>query len=328
MVHDTLLLWKIPGILPLQGKAITMRRVLIVDDDRENVGHLTEFLTQDGHTIQTAADPDAALHRLRAWKPHLVILDIDAEKGRNIDVVAKMRMLAQEDYTAILMVSAKMNLQDVLKGLELGADDYLTRPFHSQDFVSRIRSMLRLKEIQDSLKRANHRIEELSLADDLTGLMNMRAAYRRGEEEIVRSKRFRKPISSLLINLDGFSNINQVYSFQVGSQILQEVASRIKKCVRTVDLVARVGGDEFFILLSETDLASAEFIAERVRDAIEASPFKTEKQLIKLTATIGVAGLTHDQTNQRMNDLLHFTTEALRSAKANGTNRIEVYSFT
>jgi diguanylate cyclase (GGDEF)-like protein len=221
-----------------------------------------------------------------------------------------------------------MTLEDVSKGLSAGADDYLTKPFRAQDLISRIRAMLRLKEVQDSLKRANHRIEELSSTDDLTGLMNMRAAYRRGEEEIVRARRFRKPISSLLLNIDGFSHVNQTYGFVVGSHVLQEVALRIKQCLRSIDLVARIGADEFFVLLSETDLGSAEFMAERVRDSIQSSPFKNDKQSIKLTATLGVAGLTAEQTNQKMSDLLHITTEALRSAKANGANRLEVYSFT
>jgi len=226
------------------------------------------------------------------------------------------------------LISGNMTLEDVVKGLEAGADDYLSQPFRAQDLISRIRAMLRMKETQDALKRANHRIEELSTTDDLTGLMNMRAVYRRGEEEILRSKRFRKPVSSLLLNIDGFSHVNQTYGFAAGSHILQEVASRIKQCLRSIDMVARVGADEFFILLSETDLGSAEFVAERVRDSIQSAPFKNEKQAIKLTATLGVAGLTHDQMNQRMSDLLHIATEALKSAKANGSNRIEVYSFT
>lgn len=305
-----------------------MRRVLIADDDKESIDLFSSFLTETGHTIQLAADGEGALHRLKAWKPHIILFDVNLEKSRGLEVIPKMRALAQEEYTAIILLSKQMSLTEVTEGLDSGADDYLSRPFPMQDLLSRIRSMLRLKEMQDSLKRANHRIEELSCTDDLTGLMNMRAIYRKGEEEIVRSKRFRKPVSSLLINLDGFSNVNQAYGFVAGSHVLQEVGARIKQCLRSIDLVARVGADEFYVLLSETDLASAEFIAERVRDSIQSMPFKNDKQSIKLSATIGVAGLTPDQTNQRMNDLLHFTTEALRSAKANGNDRIEVYSFT
>lgn len=305
-----------------------MRRILVVDDDRECVELLTKLVMSDGHTVQSASDTDVALHRLRAWKPHLILLDVNMPKMTGLELIPKIRALTQDEYTSIILVSANMALDDVTKGLEAGADDYLSKPFRAQDLISRIRAMLRLKETQDALKRANHRIEELSSTDDLTGLMNMRAAYRRGEEEIIRSKRFRKPVSSLLLNVDNFSDVNQTYGFAVGSHILQEVATRIRQCLRSIDLVARVGADEFFILLSETDLGSAEFVAERVRDCIQSEPFKNDKQSIKLTATVGVAGLTHDQMNQKMSDLLHIATEALRSAKANGSNRIEVYSFT
>jgi two-component system, cell cycle response regulator len=305
-----------------------MRRVMVVDDDRENVDLLTEYLVKEGHTVQSAVDGEAALHRLRAWKPHLILLDVNMPKMSGIELIPKIRNLTQDEYASIILISANMTVEDVTKGLEAGADDYLTKPFRAQDLISRIRAMLRLKEVQDALKRANHRIEELNSTDDLTNLMNMRSVYRRGEEEIVRAKRFRKPVSSLLLNLDGFSSVNQSYGFVVGSHVLKEVAMRIKQSLRAIDLVARVGADEFFILLCETDLAGAEFVAERVRDSIQSSPFKNDKQSIRLTATIGVAGLTPDQTNQRMSDLLHITTEALRSAKANGSNRIEVYSFT
>lgn len=305
-----------------------MKRLLIVDEDKESLDLLTGYLTQDGHSIQCANDSGSALHRLRAWKPHLVLLSFKTIKTSDFDLISRFRSLTAEDYTGIIIISENISLEEMKKCVELGADDFQSKPFREQDLIARIRCILRLKEIQDSLKRANHRIDELSSTDDLTGLMNMRSAYRKGEEEIVRSKRFRKPISSLLLNLDSFSQINQAYGFVAGSHILQEVANRIRQCIRSIDLIARVGADEFFILLSDTDLASAEFMAERVRDSIQAEPFRNDKQFIKLTATIGVAGLTHDQTNQRMSDLLHFSTEALRSAKANGNNRIEVYSFT
>lgn len=305
-----------------------MRRVLVVDDDRENVELLSKFLVNDGHSVQSAVDADAALHRLKAWKPHLVLLDVNMPKMTGFELIPKIRLLTPDEYTSIILISANMQLEDVTKGLDAGADDYLTKPFRAQDLIARIRAMLRLKEVQDSLRRANHRIEELTVTDDLTGLMNMRSVYRRGDEEIIRAKRFRKPVSCLLLNLDGFSSVNQTYGFLAGSRVLQELAIRVKQSLRSIDLVARVGADEFFILLCETDLAGAEFMAERLRDSIQSAPFKNEKQSIKLTATLGVAGITADQTNQKMSDLLHIATEALRSAKANGTNRIEVYSFT
>ncbi len=306
-----------------------MRRVLIVDGDKDHVDLLSKYIANDGHSVQNAADPDGALHRLRAWKPHLILVDMDMIKSPSgAELIPKIRSVTQEEYTAIILLVKDRITEDVSQSLDSGADDYLTKPFVSQDVISRIRVMLRLKEVQDSLKRAHHRIEELSSADDLTGLMNMRAAFRRGEEEIIRARRFRKPISALLLNLDEFSHVNQSYGFLAGNHMLQEVAIRIKQCLRSIDLVARIGADEFFVLLSDTDLAGAEFMAERLRDSIQSNPFKNEKQSVRLTSTIGVAGLTPEQTNQRMSDLLQISTEALRSAKANGHNRIEVYSFT
>jgi two-component system, cell cycle response regulator len=304
-----------------------MKRVLIFDNDRETVDLVSKYLSKEGYIIQSAGDADAAIHRLKAWKPHLVLLGLESSNLLGLELIPKIRALTTEDYTSILVLSPEMELDQVVQVLNAGADEYLSKPFRVQDLVSRVRSILKLKEVHDALKRANHRIEELSSTDDLTGLMNMRSIFRKGEEEIVRSRRYQRPVSLLLLNLDGFSAVNQTYGFMAGSQILQEVAGRIKQCVRSVDMVARVGADEFFVLLLETDLNGAEFIAERIRDSIQANQFKNEKQSIKLTASLGVAGLTPDQTNLRMGDLLHLASEALRLSKANGTNRTEVFSF-
>ncbi len=305
-----------------------MKRVLIVDDNRENFETLSKYITQEGHVVQNATDFEGALHRLKAWKPHLVLIDADCPSASSYELVPKIRLLTQDEYVTISLVTSQLTLENVDRGFEAGVDDYLLKPLQEQFILQRLRSMLRIKEAQDSLKRAYHRIEELSSTDELTGLINMRAAYRKGEEEILRCRRSKKPVSAFLLNLDDFSGVNQNYGFAAGSYVLQEVALRLKQCLRNVDLVSRVGADEFFILLCDTDLAGAEFVAERVRDCIQSSPFKSQKQAISVTATLGVAGLTPDQTTQRMSDLLHITTEALKSAKANGTNRIEVYSFT
>ncbi len=305
-----------------------MRRILALDEEKADLEFLSKHLSEDGHTLQSAMDPDVALHRLKAWKPHVVLLNVDMPRANGFSLVPKIRMLTQEEYTAIILTSANASPALIKDGLQGGADDFLLKPFHVNEVTCSIRSMLKLKEAQDALKRANHRIEELVSSDELTSLMNMRAVYRKGEEEIARSRKFRKPVSCLLINMDEFSSVNQSYGFIVGSHVLQEAAARIKQTLRSIDLVARVGADEFFVLLTETDLAGAETMAERIRDAIQSTPFKNEKRAIKLTATIGVAGLTPDQTHQRMSDLIHIASEALKSAKANGVNLIEVYSFT
>jgi diguanylate cyclase (GGDEF)-like protein len=161
----------------------------------------------------------------------------------------------------------------------------------------------------------------LRATDDLTGLMKMKTLLRKGQEEIQRARHLGKPFSALLVNLDGFSETNHQRGFQIGNLIIEEAGRRIKEMTRSIDLVARVGADEFFVILPEMDLANAEFLAERVRDAIQSKPFEK----IALTACIGVAGLNGGE--QALIDLFRFTSEALKSAKAMGPNRLEIYSF-
>lgn len=303
------------------------RRVLVVDDDRENVELLTEYLTKEGQSVTHASDAESALHRVRAWKPHLILLDVNMPGLSGLELIPRIRSVTADDYASIILVSANMSMEDVTKGLQAGADDYLTKPFRAQELVPRVRAMLRLKELQDTLRRSNHRIEELTATDELTSLMNMRALYRRGEEEIVRSRRFRKPISILMVNLDGFATVNGNAEFAFGSQVLRELGGVIRGCVRSMDLIARVGADEFCVLLLETDLAGAEFVAERIRDAIQSNEVKSDKYAAKVTACIGIAGFTHEQSTGTMAELLRNADEALRSAKVGGPNRTEIYSF-
>jgi diguanylate cyclase (GGDEF)-like protein len=223
--------------------------------------------------------------------------------------------------------SKQSPVDDALLGLDSGADEFIGRNFSEQELICRVRTLLRFKDLQDGVRRANHRIDELSTTDDLTGMLNMRALHRKGEEEILRSRRFKKPVSALLINLDDFSAINHHLGFSTGSAVIQEVANRIRSSIRSIDMTARVGADEFFLLLVESDLASAEFMAERIRDAIQSVPFKDSKHSASVTACIGVAGLGPDHKDQQMSDLFHSASEALRSAKAAGPNHVEIYSF-
>jgi two-component system cell cycle response regulator len=304
-----------------------VKRVLVVDDDRENIELLTQALSQEGLSVQSAVDGPGALHRIKAWKPHLILLDVNLPGVSGIDLIPKIRAASEQDYVSIILISGAITLEDVNRGMTAGADDYLTKPFRAQELLARVRAMLKFKELQDSLRRANERIEELTSTDELTGLLSFRTLFRRGDEEILRSRRFRKPVSALIVNLDAFSKTNQDLGFQFGTQVLQEAGKRIRSCIRNIDMVARIGADEFFVLLVETDLAGAEFVAERVRDMIKSEPFRGDKLSAQLTGCIGVAGIGAEQPDAKMSDLIHSASEALRSAKVAGPDQIEVYSF-
>ncbi|MCM2277048.1 MAG: diguanylate cyclase [Oligoflexia bacterium] len=313
-----------------------MARVLVVDDDRDNVELMTQFLSQESHNVQGANDADGTLHRVKAWKPHLLLLDVNLAGSSGLDLIAKVRASSPENYVSIVLVSANNSLEDVIRGLQAGADDYLTKPFRPQELAARIRTMLKLKEVQDSLRRATHRIEELASLDPVTGLLNFQSFYRKAEEEILRARRFRKPISLLAVDLDGFAVVNRESGFPFGNYVLREAGKRIKSCVRSMDIVGHVAGDEYLVLLVETDLATAEYLAERIRDSIRSQPLENPAEsggrsgmakAVRLTCSVGAAGLSYEQGEQGIQDLLRIGLEAVHSAKQGGRDRVEVYSY-
>ncbi|MBI2712057.1 MAG: GGDEF domain-containing protein [Bdellovibrio sp.] len=308
-----------------------MKRILILDSESGPLKRTIQILTSDKHVIQVADDRDAALRCLRAWKPHVFVFGLPSESTENKDwkgFIQKVRSVIAEEYSTLLLISDRQSLEDLLEVIEVGVDAVLPRNFQPKDLILAVQGLIKHKEVRDSLKRANHRIEELSSIDELTGLLNMKAAYRRGEEEVLRLRTSGRPVSAAMLNIDGFSGVNQSYGFMIGSLVLQEVGRRVKASVRMSDLVARVGADEFFILFPDTPTEVAQQIVEQVRSAIQSTPFKTEKYSIGLTSTFGIASLTQGHPKQRMSDLLHITSEALRSAKGDGPNRVQTYALT
>lgn len=304
-----------------------MGRILIVDDERENIDLLQQFLASEGHTFQTADDADGAMHRLRAWRPQVILLDVNLAGSSSLDLLPKIRAASPDDHVSVILVSGNQSVEDVTQGLDAGADDYLTKPFRAQELISRVRGMLKFKETMDSLRRANHRIDELVTTEPVSGLYNLPTFTRKAEEEILRARRFRKPVSLLAVNLDGFRSVNETGGFAFGNHVLRETGKRIRNCVRSMDLVARLGTDEFLVLLVETDLAAAEFMAERLRDAIRSTVYKNDKLTAQVTCSIGIAGVNYDQGEQQIEGLLRLALEALRSAKSGGRDQIEIYSF-
>ena len=306
-----------------------MGRILIVDSDHDSSDLIQHALGQEGHSFQVAQDVDTALHRIRAWKPQVVLLDDALTEGGTIDVAGKIRSLSPDDYISVILLSASTQLpqMDNSDSGRHAPDDLVNRPFRAQELAMRVRSMMRFKESMDSLRRANHRIEELSQTDPITGLLNVPAFFRKAEEEILRSRRFRKPMSLLAANLDGFRSVNEAGGFSFGNLVLREAGKRVRECVRNIDFVGRLGADEYLIFLVETDLAAAEFLAERIRDSIRTQMFKSDRATAQVTCSIGIAGFNHDQSEQTLNDLVRLSLEALRSAKSGGRDQVEIYSF-
>lgn len=264
-------------------------RVLIVDDDRGNVEVLTEALTREGYQTSQAFNGNEGLHIVKAWNPHLILLDVNMPEMDGLTAIKNIRALHDHDYVAVIFISGNMSTDDVVRGLDGGADDYMIKPFRLAELLARVRAKLRIKELHDQLKRTTKRLEELVDIDDLTGLYNMRSLYKRLDQELIRGKRAARTMSCIMMDMDNFKSVNDHNDHLFGSWVLTQVADLIKKNIRVADVPARYGGDEFLILLPETDLAGAERLCERMRVAIHANPFVQGKNNSDLTCSFGIA---------------------------------------
>jgi diguanylate cyclase (GGDEF)-like protein len=288
-----------------------MKRILIVDDDRETVDALTQYLAHEGYSVQGAGDVESALHRVRAWKPQLVLLDVNLPGASGLSLVPKIRA-ASDEYVAVILVSGKMAPEDVAEGLAAGADDFLPKPFRTHELLSRIRAMMRLKTLEDSLRRANRRADELSSTDELTGLLTLKAIVKAGDEELARARRSRSPVSIALLDLDGFHQANAKGGYLFGNFVLQEAGRRLRESLGEGGQLARVGADEFLALLAATSEAGARAVAERMRASVATAVFRDDRHSLALTARVAAATASPDAPEATCAELFVSASHELR----------------
>jgi two-component system cell cycle response regulator len=320
---------------PQPASELAGRRILIVDDDRTNVSLVRKGLEPFGYAFAEAHDGTQALSAIRKERPDLIVMDVEMPGLSGVEVCRIVKANQGEGgfgfIPVILMTARKASSK--IEGLELGADDYLVKPFDMLELGARVKSMLRLKVLQDQLieknrelDRANKELDRLSRTDGLTGLFNRRYFEERFAVEFARSNRYRAPLSCLMIDIDHFKRLNDSCGHAFGDKVLQAVSGVAQHMLRDVDMLARYGGEEFVALLPETGPVEALRVSERVRQGIERLKLVHEAQGVEAkrvhcTASIGVAtfpvpGLDSAEA------LLRAADDALYAAKEAGRNRV------
>lgn len=291
-------------------------KVLIVEDDPVSRRILEVFLRKWGYDVIVTNDGNEAWGLLQQPEaPNLVISDWMMPNMDGLELCQKIRKLERSGYIYFILLTAKGKKEDLIEGLEAGADDYLVKPFDQEELKYRVR-------IGERIINLERRILHLASIDPLTGVLNRRAFMERLEEEIDRSYRENRPLSLIMADIDHFKRINDTYGHQVGDLVLKRFTEQLSGVLRIYDFIGRYGGEEFTICLPHTDSHQSVSAAERMRNAVEQMTITLpDAQPIKITASFGVGTLC-EGSDKTMDAMIRRADDALYRAKKGGRNRV------
>jgi len=299
-------------------------RILVAEDDPVSRRMLESLLGKWGYEVESASDGLEALQLLeRVDAPPLAILDWMMPGLEGPQVCRRLREDSERRYVYVLLLTVRSQKGDLLRGLESGADDYLTKPFDEQELRARLSVGRRILDLQKNLIEAREELRFNATHDVLTGIVNRGVALHALQQEHARQIREGGSFGLILADIDHFKLVNDTYGHICGDEVLREVTRRMKGCVRPYDTVGRYGGEEFLIVVPSSEGLGALQLADRIRTAIEAAPVSTQSAQIKLTASFGVAASTSARP-LTPDVLLRLADEALYRAKKQGRNRSEI----
>lgn len=298
--------------------------VLLVEDDPELRAALAELL-RAFWDVETAGDVASAWKRISEGEPpHLILSDLSMPGESGLELLRKVRSDERTRLVPFILVSGVNDTEVVVQGLEMGANDYVSKPVNPAVLQARMSTHLRAAAMQRRLERQNALLSRLAAFDDLTGVYNRRAMTDTLETELTRSVRYGHPLAILLLDLDHFKKVNDTWGHSAGDDVLRGFVERITPTLRSTDALCRYGGEEFCIIMPETSQNSAIRAAERIRRLVAAEPFLSGEISIPMTVSVGVACLPLD-FHDPPETLLDHADRALYRAKHNGRNRIVLF---
>ncbi len=295
-------------------------RILLVDDRASSYEPIAEMLASE-HTAEVESDPNAGLFHAAEGNFDLVIVSLGLEGFDALRLCSQIRSLDRTRNVPILAIADAENSARLVRGLEIGVNDYLSRPVDKNELLARVRTQIRKKRYTERLRDNVQMSIEMAITDALTGLYNRRYMETHVGTLVEQASSRGKPLTVLVLDIDYFKSINDSYGHDAGDDVLREFALRIRKSIRGIDLACRYGGEEFVVLMPETDLAVATMVAERLRRRIASEPFTIQQggRSIEVTISIGIAALGHGDTAA---SVLKRADQALYRAKRDGRNRV------
>jgi diguanylate cyclase (GGDEF)-like protein len=286
--------------------------ILIVDDEM-SIRRLMALLLKDFGTIEMAGSGKEALEKVNTLKPDLIILDVQMPEMNGYEVCKTIKGNDKTSSIPVVFLTANSSNEDEEYGLEIGATDFIRKPVSPRIVSARVSNIL-------NLQQATRKLELIASTDPLTGAFNRRHLDLVGINELSRSKRYNSSFKILMLDIDHFKAVNDSYGHDIGDEALIETVTVIKKNIRGEDLLFRLGGEEFVVMLPETAKLTAFNAAERIRIAISEIVIQTPMAPLSFTISIGIAGNT--QADEDIDVILKRADEALYQAKSSGRNRV------
>jgi len=299
-------------------------KILIADDSIVSRHLLEATLRKWGYDVMVACDGAEALELLqREDAPSLIILDWMMPGMTGVEVCRRIRQRDSEPYTYILLLTSKSQKEDLIEGMDAGADDYITKPFDQNELQVRLRAGTRLVDLQVQLLKAREDLRDQATRDSLTRLWNRSSILGELDRELARLEREARPLGVVIVDLDHFKQVNDTYGHLAGDAVLREAARRMQNSIRQYDSIGRYGGEEFLILFPGCGEAESFAQADRLRKQLAQSEMSVNDSSLRVTASFGVTTAIPCQ-GWTQEALIRKADEALYIAKKSGRNRVEI----
>lgn len=304
----------------VMNEPVERARILIVEDQSYESDKFMEALKTDEDLIIQVPSGTEAMDHIVKTDFDLIIISLNLRREDGLRLCSHLRSNEKTRAIPILMIAEEQDLQRIVHGLEIGAHDYIIRPVDRNEFLARCRTQIRRKRFQERLRLNYEMSLSMALMDPLTGLYNRRYLEVHLQKLLHNSGERRKLLGILMLDIDHFKNVNDTHGHNVGDEVLKEYAKRLVDNVRSFDLVARLGGEEFVVLLPDSTEQRSKYIAERLRTEIANKPFKCTTDEGELTITTSVGGTIIEGTENNSIEVLKLADDALYEAKNSGRN--------
>lgn len=297
---------------------LVSKRILVVEDDDSIAELIVNSLRKEGYHVERASSSEQALSILATFKPDLILTDNEMSGMTGIEMLHDLRR--REDYVSVIFVSGNSDSQLIVDSIKSGADDYIRKPFRVAELLARVEASLRTHELHRDLLEANRKLQSLVEHDDLTGLFNMRRMFEKIDVELKRARRFSRTTSCVMLDIDNFKKVNDSADHLFGSFVIRELGRIISRSIREVDMAARYGGDEFLVVLPETDFAGTQTFCDRLLETVRKFEFNDSRNATFLSISVGFVSHT-GRSKLDPKELVRMADHCLYKAKEQGRDR-------